>query len=347
MKRLLGLPLFIVALVASVLLNVVPSGYYIITPGGVFEIEPRLQIPPDRREEIGKLAFTAVYAQPGSWADVFNGWLSQEAEVVPAEEVRPSGISEEEYYQLNQRLIEESKLVAAVVGLQAAGYQAAITGQGAEVFGLLEGMPAADVLRKGDIVLAIDGQPIGTAVEAVELIRRHQVGDQVTLTILRDGQQIEVTVGTKSSSSEPGRPVIGASIGTRLFDAQLPFPIEIETENVGGPSAGMMFSLGILDGVTDGLLTRGHFVAGTGTISLDGTVGPIGGAAEKVIAAERAGAAVFLVPRENADDARRTARSIRVVPVDLLDDAVRYLCTLVPTPDAEPQQPPPCRDVRP
>src|SRR5687768_5998351 len=142
MKRLVGMPLFITALLAAVLLNAVPSGYYIVSPGGVYEIEPRLQIPPERREEVGRIAFTAVYAQPGSWADVFAGWLSREADVVPAEEVRPSGISEEEYIRLNQRLIEESKLVAAVVGLKAAGYQADVTGQGAEVFGLLEGMPA-------------------------------------------------------------------------------------------------------------------------------------------------------------------------------------------------------------
>lgn len=345
MKRLVGWPLFLVFLLVGAFLTGLPSGYFIISPGGSYEIAPILEIPEPQREEVGRLAFTAVLAGPGSWLDVIGAGLSRTSQVVPAEEVLPDGLSRRELNEINQRLIEESKRIATVVGLRAAGYEAVVSGQGAEVVGLLEGMPAAGVLRAGDVVVAVDGQPAGTAVELIELIRRHQVGEQVRLTIIRDGQQQEVVLGTKSSTTEPGRPVVGASIRTRLFDVRLPFPVEIETSAVGGPSAGLMFSLGVLDGVTDGVLTRGHFVAGTGTISLDGTVGPIGGAAQKVIAARRDGADVFLVPRQNYAEAQTTAEGITLVPIDRFEDAVRYLCGLEPTSGTPAAPPAPCQPL--
>jgi PDZ domain-containing protein len=134
------------------------------------------------------------------------------------------------------------------------------------------------------------------------------------------------------------------TVSTYLFDVKLPFPVDIKSDNVGGPSAGFMFALGILDAVTDGDLTRGYYVVGTGTISADGTVGPVGGAAEKALAAEADGAQVFLVPKDNADEARRWVHNLQIVPVERFDDAVRYLCSLDPKVNtlASPIQPPPC-----
>jgi len=342
MRRIVGAPLLLLLATIATVLVALPSGYYVITPGGSYDVGPRLRIPDERREELGRLAFTAVRAQEGSWAEVIEGRLRRAAEVVPTEQIRPRGVSQAELNQVNRRLIEESKSVATVVALRAAGYDVRVTGQGAEVNGVIGGMPADGVLQPGDIIVAVDDRAVGTAVEVIEATRRHQVGDHVRLGIIRDGQRQEVVVGTRASANEPGRPVIGAAISTRLFDVELPFPVEIDTENVGGPSAGLMFALGILDAVTDGILTRGYAVAGTGTIAVDGTVGPIGGAALKVIAAERDGAQIFLVPRENYEDARDRARSAQVVPVEQFADAVRYLCSQAPLPDAPPAPPPPC-----
>src|SRR5919199_19139 len=222
---------------------------------------------------------------------------------------RPPAPSQEQVNQTNKRLIDESKPVAAVVALRAAGYPVDITGQGAEVESLIEGMPAQGVLQVGDIIVAVDGQPVDTTNSLIQAITRHRVGDQVTLTIRRDGQTQDIQVGTRSSPSDPGRPIVGVTISTYLFDVRMPFPVDVESDNVGGPSAGLMFALGILDAVTDGDLTRGYFVAGTGTLDGNGVVGPIGGAAEKALAAEQDGAQVFLVPRDNYSDARRWIHS--------------------------------------
>jgi Lon-like protease len=258
-------------------------------------------------------------------------------------DIRPPGTSQQQVNETNKRLIDESKPVAAVVALRAAGYDVAITGQGAEVQSLLPGMPAASVLKVGDIIVGVDGQPTPTTSDLQDAIRRRAPGQAVQMTIRRDGQEQQVVVGTRESPTEPGRPLIGVTISTYLFDVRLPFPVDVESDNVGGPSAGFMFALGILDAVTEGDLTRGYYVAGTGTISQDGSVGPVGGAAEKALAAEQDGARIFLVPRANVDDARRWVHNLRVVPVERMDDAVSFLCGLEPAPGATSSEPPrPC-----
>jgi PDZ domain-containing protein len=293
---------------------------------------------------MGRMAFTAVYEQEANWGEVARARMLGGAEVVPAVDIRPPGVSQQQVNETNRRLIDESKPVAAVVGLRAAGFDVEITGQGAEVQSVIPGMPADGVLRVGDIIVAVDGEPAPTTNARIERVRRHQVGDSVVLSVQRDGQIQQIVLGTRSSPSEPGRPIIGVTISTYLFDVRLPFPVDIESDNVGGPSAGFMFALGILDAVTDGDLTRGYFVAGTGTIAADGTVGPVGGAAEKAVAAEHDGAAVFLVPRDNADEARRWVKALQVVPVERIDDAVKFLCGMQERPQTatSPILPKPC-----
>jgi len=289
------------------------------------------------------MAFTAVFEQEASWGEVARARVVGRAEVVPAVDVRPPGTTQEQVNQTNKRLIDESKPVAAVVALRAAGYPVEITGQGAEVESLIEGMPAQGVLQVGDIIVAVDGQPIDTTSALIQAVTRHRVGDQVTLTIRREGQTQDLQVGTRSSPTEPGRPIVGVTVSTYLFDVRMPFPVDVESDNVGGPSAGFMFALGILDAVTDGDLTRGYYVAGTGTIGQDGVVGAVGGAAEKALAAEQDGAQVFLVPKDDSEEARRWVKQLQIVPIERFEDAIHALCSLSPLPTAATPEPPtPC-----
>jgi Lon-like protease len=320
------------------------SPYFLITPGGTWDIASRVKVPDEVRRPAGRMAFTAVYEQEANWGEVARARVVGQAETVPAVDVRPPGTTQQQVNETNRRLIDESKPVAAVVGLRAAGYDVDVSGQGAQVESVIAGMPAEGILRRGDVIIAADGVATPTTNAVIESIRRHNVGDHVLLTVKREGQQQDVDIGTRNSPSEPGRPILGVTISTYLFDVRLPFPVDIESDTVGGPSAGFMFALGILDAVTDGDLTRGYFVAGTGTIAVDGTVGPIGGAAEKALAAEHDGAEVFLVPKDNADDARRWVHSLQIVPIERFEDAVHFLCSLEPKTAtlASPVQPPPC-----
>ena len=319
------------------------SPYFLITPGGTYDIGSRLRIPDEYHKPMGRMAFTAVFEQEASWGEVAHAKLAGKAEVVPAVEVRPPGTSQEQVNQTNKRLIDESKPVAAVVALRAAGYPVDITGQGAEVESIIEGMPAQGVLQVGDIIVAVDGQPVDTTNALIQAIGRRRVGDQVTLSVHRDGQDQDILLGTRSSPNEPGRPIVGVTVSTYLFDVRMPFQVDVESDNVGGPSAGFMFALGILDAVTDGDLTRGYYVAGTGTIAQDGVVGAVGGAAEKALAAEQDGAQVFLVPRDDSEEARRWVRNLQIVPIDRFEDAIHALCALQPLANATSADPPtPC-----
>jgi len=329
------------------------SPYFLITPGGTYDVglqptqsaqTPRLSIPPEQQQPMGRMAFTAVYETEASWAEVVRARLKGQAEIVPAIYIRPPGTTQEQLNQTNQRLIDESKPVAAAVALRAAGFPVEVTGKGARVESVVDGLPAKGVLQPGDLIVGVDGQPVQTTDGLVQAVSRHAVGDHVTLDVQRNGQQMSLDLVTGQSPSAPGRPVVGVTISTYMFNVQLPFQVNITSDNVGGPSAGLMFALAILDGVTSGDLTRGHFVAGTGTIAQDGTVGAVGGAAEKALAAEQDGAQVFLVPRGDAEDAGRWVHTIQIIPVDRLDDAVHALCALPPIAEnlASPDPPTPC-----
>jgi Lon-like protease len=318
------------------------STYAVVTPADAYQIGPRLQVPPDRQREMGRMAFTAVYAQPATWPDVARARLFGDAELEPIAQVQPPGVTQQQVNDTNRRLIDESKPVAAVVGLQAAGFDAHIVGRGARVESVLPDTPAAGNLEDGDVITAVDDQPVATTADLIEAVRRHGVGETLALSYVRDGQPNSELLATAASPTNPTQPLIGVTISTDGFDVQLPFPVDIDSGDVGGSSAGLMFALGILDSVTDGDLTRGHFVAGTGTIAADGTVGPVSGAAEKVVAAARAGADVFLVPRVNYAEAREWPTSMTIVPVDRFQDAVASLCQLTPAAGASPTPPAPC-----
>ncbi len=154
-------------------------------------------------------------------------------------------------------------------------------------------------------------------------------GDSVVLRVDRDGQRVEATVTLEVSPDEPTRAFLGVTLETVDLQIDIPDDVAIETRNVGGPSAGLMFTLGVIDALTADDLTRGHRIAGTGTIRLDGDVGPIGGVRQKVIAAREADVGYVLVPTENLADALDAAGGdIEVVAVDTVDDALGFLAGL-------------------
>jgi len=327
------------------------SPYFLITPGGTFEVgsqaregvPARLSIPDDYRRPMGRMAFTAVFEQPASWAEVLHAQLFGRAEIVPANLIRPPGTTQEQVNATNQRLIDESKPIAAVVGLRAAGFPVEITGHGARVQSVAPGLPADGVLQPGDVIVTIDDQPITTADSLIQVMTSHKIGDDVTVGVVRDGANQNVVLKLGAAPGGVTRPVLGVTVSTYQFGVNTPFQVDIQSDNVGGPSAGLMFALAILDGVTDGDLTRGYYVAGTGTIAQDGTVGAVGGAAEKALAAEQDGAQVFLVPRDDAAGAGRWVRNIQIVPVGTFDEAVQALCALTPRENAaSPDVPTPC-----
>jgi Lon-like protease len=344
--------LVIVSILVAVLV-VAPLGadspYFLITPGGTYDIGfdygSRLSIPDEHRKPMGRMAFTAVYETPATWGEVLHTRVAGQAEMVPAVYIRPPGTTQEQVNATNARLIDESKPVAAVVGLRAAGYQVNITGQGAEVDNVIRGYPADGVLQVNDIIVGVDGHVITTTDSLVQAITSRHVGDHLRLSLRRGDQPMDVDLATAAAPDDATRPIIGVNISTYMYDVQMPFPVDIQSDNVGGPSAGFMFALAVLDGVSDGDLSRGYYVAGTGTIAQDGTIGAVGGAAEKALAAEQAGAQIFLVPTDDAAEANRWVHNIRIIPVATFSDAIKALCGLPVGPEpAAPDTPSPCNE---
>jgi PDZ domain-containing protein len=216
--------------------------------------------------------------------------------------------------------MDRSKETASVVALREVGYE--IEPSGVEVTQVVVGSPADGKLRAGDRILEADGRAIDSTEEVRAAITRHEIGEQVAFRVSRDDTEKNVPVQVQEADGQP-------RVGILLRDLfpDLPVKVSIETENnIGGPSAGLMFSLSIIDKLTAEDLTGGKRIAGTGEIALDGGVLPVGGVAEKLIAVHRLGVTTFLIPAENCDSVRgRVPDGLRLVKVATITDALRFL----------------------
>jgi len=236
----------------------------------------------------------------------------------------------EDAEQRNQLAMDQSQLVAALAALRSLGFQAPV---GAEVVEVVAASAAAQAgLQPGDIVIGLAGAAIDSASVLVEAVQQHAVGDRVQVVFVRAGeqQQVEVTLGELPADVQEGG---GPSLGVRVQDA-LPVDVTIDAGAIGGPSAGLMFALTVIDLLGEDDLTGGMVIAGTGTITADGEVGPIGGIRQKILGAlhreQGRPAAVFLVPADNFDEARTAPVDSRIllVPVATLQDALEALTEL-------------------
>ena len=233
---------------------------------------------------------------PGDGFNVFTAlraWLTPHDAVVPEQELFPSGQSEQQVERQDTLQMVGSQQDAEAAALCALNIHFTTLDT---VTQTEKGMPAAAVLKPGDQITAVDGTPVGCGHDTGTLIREHPPGSLVTLTVQRHGRAEHVTLKT---ANVQGHSVIGVYL-TENF--RFPFTIKIKVGDIGGPSAGMMFALGIVDKLTPGSLTGGKFIAGTGEISANGAVSPIGGIQQKMAGARAAGATWFLTPAANCPD---------------------------------------------
>jgi PDZ domain-containing protein len=188
----------------------------------------------------------------------------------------------------------------------------------------VKGTPADGVLRPGDDITAVDGTPISCDNNIVSMIQDRKPGAKVTLTVLRNGQTKSVTLATKAVDGEP---VVGVNLAPASY--KFPFKIKINLSDIGGPSAGLMFALGIIDKLTPDNLTGGKFIAGTGEIEPSGGIEPIGGIQQKMAGARAAGATIFLTPAANCSNTiGAVPPGMRLVKVNSLGAAVSDLTAI-------------------
>jgi PDZ domain-containing protein len=199
-------------------------------------------------------------------------------------------------------------------------------GSGAIVTEVVVGSPADRHLELADVIVAVDGEPVSFHDQAVSRVRQHKPGDVINFTVKRGDQEVPIAV--EAGSDESGGARIGVVLATNDLKYKFPVKVDINTGLVGGPSAGLAFTLALLDELTPGELTGGQNVAVTGTIEYDGKVGVVGGVAQKAVTARKAGATVFLVPPAEVAMAQQHAGKMRIIGVDTLDVAIAELTKL-------------------
>jgi Lon-like protease len=248
--------------------------------------------------------------------DVIRGWLNKDDAVVPREIVIPEGQTQQQTDKENADEFASSQNSAVTVALRHEGYPVTVT-----ISDVTAGKPAVGHLQKGDVIIAVDGKKILSSTDLVTDIQSKKAGTPLTISYQRNGQPGQTTIA--AVPGDGGKPQIGVSV-----EQAQPSPVKIkfELDNVGGPSAGLMFTLGIIDKLDPVDLTGGKVIAGTGTMDDDGNVGAIGGIPQKMVAAYNAGARIFLAPAGNCGEAlAHPVKGLELVKVSNIDGALKAL----------------------
>jgi PDZ domain-containing protein len=255
--------------------------------------------------------------------EAIQGWLSPDDAVVPREVIYPPDQTQQQVDQENQKEFTSSQNAAIVAALRELGFPLKVVVQDI-VQDIPGGSPSQGKLQKGDQITTVDGQPVTSGQKLTSLIRAKPVGTNLTIGYTRSGSAATTSITTVAAPDKSPR------VGIHITEDQPnPYKITISLDNVVGPSAGLMFSLGIIDKLKPIDLTSGVVIAGTGTIDEDGNVGAIGGIPQKMRGARRDGATVFLTPASNCKEAVANAvPGLKLVKVHTLGEALSALQTL-------------------
>ncbi len=330
--RRFGKTVIILFVLLAIIAYFVPLPFYISKPGMARELAPYVKVE-DGME--GKGSFMLTTIQMGK-ANIFTYSLAQWIDywgIYKEEEIRQENESDEEYEMRQLYLMEGSKEKAIISAFETAGKPYEVTYAGIYIYRVVEGKPADGILKTGDRITAVDGKELESSAQFTDYVTSKHIGDTIQVHFKRgkDNMTEEIQI---EKIKETGKPGIGIVL-TDDIDVDSNPDVEIDSESIGGPSAGLMFSLEIYNQLVKEDLTDGKDIAGTGTIDEAGKVGPIGGIDQKVVAADKSGAAVFFAPNENgAEDSNykvavETAEDIGtdmiIVPVDTMQDAVEFL----------------------
>ncbi|OAH51326.1 PDZ domain-containing protein [Microbacterium oleivorans] len=332
-----GVWALVIALVALLVLSFLPTGFVIQRQGPVVntlgsaentdgEEVPLISVRgAETYPTAGALDLTTVQIagnreRTPSWFELAMAWFDPSQAVLPIDQVFPAGTTTEQRNEENAALMVDSQKEAAAAALTQLGYEVrSHVGVGA----LTEDSPSSGILEVGDEIVSADGTPIGDTAQLRSVINDGG-GDPVELVIRRGDAERTVTVTPVRSETADGPVWIIGITTARDFD--FPIDVTIQLDRIGGPSAGQMFALGIIDTLTPGELNGGEQVAGTGTIDSAGTIGPIGGIRQKLYGALDAGADYFLAPQRNCDEVvGHIPGDLRVIPVATLDDSLAAL----------------------
>ena len=321
--------IFLVIFISISSLSLVKTDYYFMSPGppyqwdieyeniDKYEFEGNLFQLTVRRDEANALIYV--------WSLIIDSY-----DLYPREVILPDGVTPKELSEISIQNMRTSENVAIAVALKNVGYEITSKGDGVSVVGLLDDSPVKEKLKKGDLLNSINNKEIRSTTEFISTLRTYSIGESISIGLLRDidGELVQMYVETTliEHVEYEGEPMVGflATTVNERFD--FPFEIDIKTGNVGGPSAGLMMALNVYNNLIPEDITNSMVIAGTGTIEIDGSVGPVGGIKQKIIAAKRAGAELILVPLANYEEAKPfETDKTAIVAVDSFEQALSVI----------------------
>ena len=312
-------------LLVAAVLYVSPSDQYILLPDEPRALEPLVVVNGERADrDGGGLYYVAVDVRQASILEKLIPGLEDGSTLVPEHVLNPEGVDEKVRRRAELREMRQSQTYATAVALRELGYRIRIEPVGGRVERTLRGYPAAAKLRPRDLIVRVDGVPVTIPDDLTRILAKRTPGESIVLRVRRRSRELQVVIRTVPSPADPR----AAFVGVQLAEPKvtLPLAVRFDLGQVGGPSAGLAFALDLLEELGHDV-DHGLRVAATGEIRLDGSVREIGGVKQKTIGARRADMDLFLVPGENAAEARQYAEGLRIVPVDSFQQALHALAT--------------------
>ncbi|TFE00251.1 SepM family pheromone-processing serine protease [Jeotgalibacillus salarius] len=344
MNRKMMLTLLIVMVIA-VFLSFYSLPYYVQKPGNAFALDEIVEVENGTESEGDFSLMTVSQVQANVFAYAW-AYFSEYQEIYDVEEVRNPHESEDEYSVRQLYLMDNSAAQAIEVAFREAGAEYEFQYNGIYILNVFPGMPAENILKAGDRVIEVDGIKLESSEQFIDYVAEKEAGDRVTLVYDREGKDMTDDIVLDTFPENNDQVGMGISL---VDDVELETDpsVEIDSGGIGGPSAGLMYSLEIYDQLVEEDLTAGLMVAGTGTISSEGDVGRIGGIEQKIVAADKQDIDIFFAPddelpedirEENPDvktnyeaaveTAEKIGTDMKIVPVKKFEDALEYLNSL-------------------
>lgn len=317
-------------LIGIVYISFTPVDKVIISPGSATPTDDSIHISGVKTYDTkGQIKFLTVLVSNDrpSIAEYWKARLfNKNSEILDWKEVN-GNLTAQQSNEISEALMKQSQSSSAVVALNQLGCDINETGNGATITEVAKKAPAYGLLNVGEIVVGVNGIQTDTADQLVTEIQKHTPGDEIVLSVKKEkdstAHDVSVTLGKRPDKKGVG--FLGVAFVTQNQNYEFPIDIEIDPGDVSGPSAGLAFTLSIIDQLTDGDLTGGQTVSATGEIGLDGSVNPVGGVAQKAIAAKKAGSKIMLVPQGEGKSAKSKAGSMKVFEVSSVEDALKVL----------------------
>ena len=345
-----------VLIVTVLILGRISVNYFVITPGDATPVAQYIEVPAaDNHPLTGKILLTDVFvSQLTALSWLQYTYFDSNSEIISGPELLGATVNQDQYLDQGYLQMAQAQSYATAAALTRLGYTVTSTNAGALIYGIAPNSPAAKTLHVAQVITGVNGTPVTTSCSLVNALHGLQPGTTAALEVeessINDvgdfvpGPTVtkSVTLGTPPKGlvdrgcGPPTTPTAYLGIQPQTQqDWQFPVKVTVHTQDIGGPSAGLSMTLGIMDKLSSGRLTGNRVVAATGTIDQHGNVGDVGGVAEKTIAVERAGATVFFVPKVEYQAAESKATpQLKVYGVNNLDQVLRILESLggkVPT----------------